>query len=247
MDKSTELLCKLQDPALRRVWLLYKALECVPLDRAIDLAGMADQFFVGSPSEARIEAPRLGLAKSPQLQTAVQTPSSDLRPKNPASDRISATDGRSKLPLSPEQRERLLGRLTEGARNAQLATEFGLSPRQVQGIRISQARVRKRGQAKEPFSPQNPPEPIEEVVRFLRQQDDVVVRRNDGEFLVNGRFRLNAAQLVERANRMRARHGKPAFRQGSSNPILDQFPEPKPQPVFWDDAPAGQQNGGAPP
>ena len=46
MDKSTELLlCRLQVPALRRVWLLHKALECVPLDRAIDLASMAEQLF----------------------------------------------------------------------------------------------------------------------------------------------------------------------------------------------------------
>src|SRR5205823_6400587 len=127
-------------------------------------------------------------------------------------DQISGTPGPSKLPLSPEQRSRLLDRLANGARNAELAAEFGLSSRQVQGLRISQARIAKRGRTQESSSPPNPPEPIEGVVRFLRQQDDVVVRQNDSEFLVNGRFRLDAAQLVERANRMRVRHGKPALR-----------------------------------
>jgi hypothetical protein len=88
----------------------------------------------------------------------------------------------------------------------------------------------KRGRTQEASSPQNPPEPIEEVVRFLRQQDDVVVRQNDREFLVNGRFRLDAAQLVERANRMRARHGKPAFSQGPSNPMRNELQNPSGQP-----------------
>ncbi len=31
-------------PERRRCWLLWKALECSPLDRAIDLARDADQF-----------------------------------------------------------------------------------------------------------------------------------------------------------------------------------------------------------
>ena len=72
---------------------------------------------------------------------------------------------------------------------------------------MSQARNAKFGRSYESRSPQELPESIEEVVRFLRRQDDVVVRQNDGEFLVNGRFRLDIAQLVERANRMRARYG----------------------------------------
>ena len=48
MDKSTELLCVLQEPARRRTWLLCKALECAPMDRALDLARIADQFIMGS-------------------------------------------------------------------------------------------------------------------------------------------------------------------------------------------------------
>ena len=39
---------------------------------------------------------------------------------------------------------------------------------------------------------------IEEVVRYLRQQDDVVVFHEDGSYLINGRFRMSAAELIAR-------------------------------------------------
>jgi hypothetical protein len=52
---------------------------------------------------------------------------------------------------------------------------------------------------------------IDDVVRYLRQRDDVVVPESDGQLLVNGRFRLGPDELVERANRMRKRQGKPPF------------------------------------
>ena len=44
------------------------------------------------------------------------------------------------LTLAPEKREQLLQRLAQGARNAELARDFGLSMRQVQGIRMGSAR-----------------------------------------------------------------------------------------------------------
>jgi hypothetical protein len=51
----------------------------------------------------------------------------------------------------------------------------------------------------------------DEVVRFLRQRDDVVVQTGDGAFMVNGRFRETLEELVERANRIRARQCLPRF------------------------------------
>ena len=51
----------------------------------------------------------------------------------------------------------------------------------------------------------------EDVVRYLRQRDDVVVQTADGAFLVNGRFRETLEELVERANRIRARLCLPRF------------------------------------
>src|SRR6202035_1750601 len=47
---------------------------------------------------------------------------------------------RTGLPLSAEHRGRLLERLAEGAKNAEVATQFDLSTRQVQGIRMGSAR-----------------------------------------------------------------------------------------------------------
>ena len=53
---------------------------------------------------------------------------------------------------------------------------------------------------------------VEDVVRYLRQQDDVIVSQENGNFLVNGRFEMPLADLVERANRMRARQQKARVR-----------------------------------
>jgi hypothetical protein len=52
---------------------------------------------------------------------------------------------------------------------------------------------------------------IEDVVRYLRQRDDTVVRQGADLFLVNGRFRMSSDELISRANRMRERAGKPTF------------------------------------
>jgi hypothetical protein len=51
----------------------------------------------------------------------------------------------------------------------------------------------------------------DEVVRYLRQQDDVVVRQGEGKYLVNGRFPLTLPELIDRANKVLNRQGKPAF------------------------------------
>jgi len=55
---------------------------------------------------------------------------------------------------------------------------------------------------------------IDEVVRYLRQQGDVVVGDGPCMFLINGRFRLDFEQLQHRANRMRRRQQKPEFQIG---------------------------------
>jgi hypothetical protein len=51
----------------------------------------------------------------------------------------------------------------------------------------------------------------DDVVRYLRRRDDVVVPADDGTYIVNGRFRESLEELVERANRMRARQRLPVF------------------------------------
>jgi len=115
----TELLA---DPVRRRSWLLSKALESVPLDKALELARSAEAFISSAHAEtagASVPAPHQG--QPPALQ--------EPKPKKPRG-----------VVLSAEERERLMDRLAAGARNTDLATEFGLSPRQVQGIRMGSAR-----------------------------------------------------------------------------------------------------------
>ena len=180
---------------------------------------MADQFVSGSAFEGQSEGPHPAhvVSRMSEPHTALEKTRSDAGVPSSRGD-ASETTPRSKLPLSPEQRQRLLDQLANGARNAELAAEFGLAPRQVQGIRISQARITKLGRGQEASAPRHP-ESVEEVVRFLRQQDDVVVREDNGKFLINGRFRLGLEQLVERANRMRTRQGKPEFQVLKAEPV----------------------------
>jgi hypothetical protein len=51
----------------------------------------------------------------------------------------------------------------------------------------------------------------DDIVRYLRQHDDVVFRGREGIHLVNGRFRETLEQLVQRANRIRARRKLASF------------------------------------
>jgi hypothetical protein len=233
MKVSLEQAGIITDPATRRCWLLIKALECATLDQAIDLARKAEDFIAGldsgsqvTESEAQAETAAAAAEPSDRLE-----PKPDSRPA--ASDQ---TSEQTRFSLSQEQREKLLGRLAEGGTNAELASEFGLSLRQVQGVRLGTGRKgsKKRDRAGENIEvPTTAPTPLEGVIRYLRQQDDVVVRNGDG-FLVNGRFQMSASELVSRANKMRARQHRPEF----ALPVADQpnggtIPSANGHPLFW--------------
>ena len=75
---------------------------------------------------------------------------------------------------------------------------------------------------------------VQEVIRYLRQQDDVIVPQEDGEYLVNGRFRMRPDELVDRANRMRSRQGKPEFNSGSYSSGSAKPRQTNNHPLFWD-------------
>jgi hypothetical protein len=154
-----------------------------------------------------------------------------------------AKDGGSVL--THNQRDRLLDRLAAGGRNAELAAEFGLSAKQVQGVRMGCAReIAKRRTALAPHSPATDEQQevtgatasIDEIVRYLRQQDDVVVTQEDGRYLVNGRFQMTAAELTLRANRMRGRQGRPGFDIRHAPLPLQSGAAPKGHPLFWEEA-----------
>jgi DNA-directed RNA polymerase specialized sigma24 family protein len=115
----------LTDPVRRRSWLLAKALETQPLDQALELARTAEAFITGSPNREEATA---------------NPPHSD-KPTDRASARdTKRSKKRTPLTLPSDQREQLLERLAAGTRNAEVASEFGLSIRQVQGIRMGSAR-----------------------------------------------------------------------------------------------------------
>lgn len=75
---------------------------------------------------------------------------------------------------------------------------------------------------------------VDEVVRYLRQQDDIVVPQENGEFLVNARFHMPMAGLIARANRMRARQGKPEFEMLGISELPRQVPLANGHPLFWE-------------
>ena len=114
----TEVAQLLADPVRRRSWLLAKALASHPLDQALELARNAEVFITGS-----------SLAEPLPLRSDRSAPAAAEAQARPVA-----------LTLAPEKREQLLQRLAQGARNAELARDFGLSMRQVQGIRMGSAR-----------------------------------------------------------------------------------------------------------
>ena len=233
----------LGNPPARRLWLLQEAVRSVPFDRAIELARIAEAFVAGSAGEARKSEVAPPIGNKERGQIVDQASSRAAVPAGPATER-------NGIALSDNDRERLLDRLANGARNAELATEFGISAKQVQGLRMGCARkiARRRSRAagnlsapsQEDYQDPAATTSIDEIVRYLRQQDDVVVPQEDGSYLVNSRFRLSAAELIARANRIRNRQHKASFQihradiQGASSP------GPTRHPLFWENPPAAK-------
>jgi hypothetical protein len=119
--------------------------------------------------------------------------------------------------------------VARGATNAELAERFGLTKRQAHTLRIGMMRRSRAGSSSKSRDHQLSaggvltPEGRHgserqkalaageiEVVRFLRQTGDVVVK--DGEvFAVNSILRLTLQELIARANARRLQRGKPTF------------------------------------
>lgn len=118
--------------------------------------------------------------------------------------------------------------MAKGATNAELAEHFGLTKRQAHALRIGMKR-RTRSHNSTPTGAKPPLAATEnallgqieaDVVRFLRQIGDVVVKEGD-LFAINSMLRLNFQELVTRANSKRLQRGKPTFdlpKQNGQNP-----------------------------
>jgi hypothetical protein len=126
--------------------------------------------------------------------------------------------------------------IAQGATNAELAERFGLTKRQAHALRLGMTRkARATGLARranrqtsmESFSPSSDISSLEqqeellhsksplaaseaEVIRFLRQMGDVVVKE-DEIFVINSILRLDFQQVLARANTKRLQRGKPTF------------------------------------
>ena len=237
----------IRDPAARRLWMLYKAATFLPLGDALELARAAEMFVSGSRSENRAasgDATQPHDAMQPDLQRHIVEQSAAHTSAGSEAAAHSSIPRPNRHVLGEDQRDRLLTRLAEGAKNAELALEFGLSPKQVQGFRIGSAReiARRRAHTGNAFEAEQEASPtaiIDDIVRYLRQQDDVVVLQEDGGYLVNGRFRMTASELVARANRMRTRQRKPTF-EVANGALSSGAPAAKSHPLFWEEPPANE-------
>ena len=75
---------------------------------------------------------------------------------------------------------------------------------------------------------------MKEIVRYLRQQDEVVVQQPNGDFLLNGRFNLTLADLLARANRMRSRQNKPHSNRSAGYQSEKKNSSVSGHPLFWE-------------
>jgi hypothetical protein len=253
MYESIDIHELIRDPAARRLWMLYKAATLLPLGDALELARDAEMFVSGSRTETRAasgdaielnDARQPHDARQPDLQShTVEQSAARASEGSEAAAHLSIRRSNRHV-LSEDQRDRLLTCLAKGAKNAELALEFGLSPKQVQGFRIGSAReiARRRahtGNAFEAEQEASPTAMIDDIVRYLRQQDDVVVLQEDGGYLVNGRFRMTVSELVTRANRMRTRQRKPVF-EVANGALSSGALGSKSHPLFWEEPPANE-------
>ena len=213
MSENITLADLVKNSIYRRTWLLYKALKTAPINDALSLARAADEFVTGasiiqSGADCSMKpAADLPSGDKPALETAADVVETTMTPSKARVDRIQ---------IPTDERERLIERLASGATNPELASEFGLSRKQVQGLRLGLARKgtkwRADSEEKQQPSEETCAASADEVVRYLRQQDDVVVQHGERGYLVNGRFQMSLPDLINRANKMRSRQGKPDFK-----------------------------------
>src|SRR5205085_3011927 len=237
----------IRDPAARRLWMLYKAATFLPLGDALELACAAEMFVSGSRSGNRAasdNAIQPHDAIQPDQQRHIVAQSAARASAGSEAAAHSSISRPNRHVVGEDQRDRLLARLAEGAKNAELALEFGLSPKQVQGFRMGSAReiARRRAHTGNAFEAEQEASPtaiIDDIVRYLRQQDDVVVLQEDGGYLVNGRFRMTASELVARANRMRMRQRRPAF-EVANGALSSGAPAANSHTLFGEEPPANE-------
>jgi hypothetical protein len=221
----------------RRLYFLLLGIDQLELREALTLAERIDTFITAEASlaadatEAPLPAGRWShpVARSPEKPDGESLPSGEPQPQP---DQMPSSPPR--LRLNKPSQIAFFKAVARGATNAELAEAFGLTKRQAQAIRIGMARRRARGapthrqtegqatggstaSSVEPsaataceISTPAATGAVSEVVRFLRQVGDVVVKQGD-VFVVNSILRMSFEELVGRANAKRLQRGKSAF------------------------------------
>jgi hypothetical protein len=216
------------DPAARRrLWIVGRFVERCGLseiDAVLSVAAKVEAFIVtGATSDAD------GAAKH-GVTACTGDESTDLEIYRPAFSqaqlattistglRSSASPGSkgnvAQRPLlDQEAKARFIQEAARNPDNRHLAQTFGLSIRQAHAIRVGVSKY--IASARREYEQQMQDDPLrtkaksgstmDDVVRYLREIDDVVVP--DGRhYVVNSNLTLTAEQLVERANRKRREH-----------------------------------------
>ena len=206
MGIRMELATVFTEPVLRRCWLLNKALESAPLDEALRLARAADEFL--SANQANAPALSYEPASTDNSSTVPNQggePASALPIAASPGDQADQGAG----PISATDHVAYTADILNSAGAAEGDTSEGAS---------SNSGGEEAGSEPEDSGPQAAMTSglavlagMEDIVRFLRQQDDVVVSAGAATYLVNGRFQLNSKELLDRANKIRDRQGKPQF------------------------------------
>jgi hypothetical protein len=196
----------LADAVKRRWWLLSKALESASFEDALKLARAAEEFLASGGDAAVLGLPELcprcaasNLAGEPAGKPAELEKQPERlpekQPEKPAVNGSAAHDGAA-------NGHELNG---NGERPHLDLEQLGVLPTaaQVREAKEEQAAAGNAGLAVLAS--------VDEVVRYLRQRDIVVVSEGNGKYLVNGRFSEGLDALVMRANRLRERQQKPLF------------------------------------
>jgi hypothetical protein len=204
------------EPILRRCWLLNKALENATLEEALKLAQAADQF---------LDLDRQGISRSLSIvkSTSGALDGAYLQKQNTPLTNAEASQFAESPVIVPVERSAGRDRPPEFTVNgleAAEASELEAAESRGDPLDSGSGDEPRTEDGKQDASPQ--PGAVEDlavlasmddIVRYLRQRDDVVVSAGADTFLVNGRFRLNSNELLVRANKMRERQGKPLFQR----------------------------------
>ncbi|MFZ2005997.1 MAG: hypothetical protein WB697_11090 [Stellaceae bacterium] len=190
----------LNDPVRRRCWLLSKALENGSLRDAVRLAREADEFVARGRDD---KAAGTATGGRDGRQTEELERNGGIPFANPPGETVERPlDYRE--PSGGQPHPAFHGQFPNDATGA---TVTHLGSDEGNGVHTSDEAAPSNGDADLAVLAG-----AEDIIRYLRQRDDVVVREN-GFFLVNGRFRLSLEELLARANKMRLRQGKPLFQQ----------------------------------